>query len=194
MLGGVEAIVEVGVALPVELLLDPVEPVDDVLEDEEPVLAGAGDTIETGAVELEDDAVVDVDPEAAVLLEDDDDEPLDDAAGAGFELSLGTPLANGSRAIRASTTLAGSFDGAGVVDVWLGMVAVADGGAGGNVVPPAGVLLSSSIGTAAMASTSRATTIQSLRSIRSRRSELIPGLRSRCRTCSCRRVADRWTR
>jgi hypothetical protein len=193
VLGEVEAIVEVGVVLAVELLLDPVEPVDDVLEDEEPVPAGEGDTIETGVVELADDGAVDVDAEA-VLLEDVDDDPLDDVAAVGFELSLGTPLANGSRAIRASTTLAGSLDGAGVVDVWLVVVAVADGGAGGSVVPPAGALLSSSIGTAAMPTTSSATTIHSLRSIRSRRSELIPGLRSRCRTWSCRRVADRWTR
>ena len=83
-----------------------VEPADDALEDDESVVAGEGDTIETGAVELDDDGVVDVDEDAVVLVDDDDS--LEDVAGAGLGLSLCTPLANGLRAMRASTTLTGS--------------------------------------------------------------------------------------
>ena len=108
--GDVDAIVEVG-AVPAS---EPVEPADDALEGEEAVMAGEGDTMETGAVELDDDGVVDVDADAVVLVDDDD--PLEDVAGPGLGLSLGTPLANGSRAMRASTTFTGSADG--VVVLW----------------------------------------------------------------------------
>ncbi|MGH2896212.1 MAG: hypothetical protein ACRDPM_23490 [Solirubrobacteraceae bacterium] len=90
--------------MPVDVALsEPLEPADGVLEGDEPVVAGEGDTIETGAVELDDDeGVVDVDEDAVVLVAADD---VDDA---GLVLSLGTPLANGSRAMPASTTLTGS--------------------------------------------------------------------------------------
>jgi hypothetical protein len=191
VLGDVEAIVEVGVVLVVAALAEPVEPVEDVLEDDEPLMAGDGDTIDTGAVELDDDEVVD--PDEEVLAAVDDDDPADDVAEAGLVLSLGTPLANGLRAMRASTTLAGSLERAGVVDVWLAVV-VAAGGAGGNVLPPAGAPLSSSTGTATRAATRSATSGQSLRSSRSRRSALIPGLPWRCSTCSRRAPTRRWMR
>lgn len=141
---------------------------DDVLEDDDPPVVGEGETID-GVVVLED--VVVVVP----------DEPADDALaeGAGLLLSFGTPLAKGSRAIRASTTLAGSVDDVvDVVDVSApAAVAVAAGGAGTVGVALADACLSKKTGTAATATTRIATTIQSLRSTRSRRSELIPVLR-----------------
>jgi hypothetical protein len=186
--GDTDATVEVGallvgvVALLVPFVVEPLalEPPVELPPE------GAGETIDTGE-----------EAEEPLVVEEEVEELLDDVlllADAGLELSFGTPLANGSRAIRASTTFAGSLDGAGVVEVWLLVVAVAEGGAGGSAVPPADALLSSSVGTAAIPTTSSATTIHSLRSIRSRRSELIPGLRWRCRKRSSPRVADRWTR
>lgn len=119
MCGDVDAIVEVGATVVAELVLEPVEllddvPVDDVPEDEE--VAGDGDTIATGVVEVEDDGV-EVDALAVVLFDEEDDEPFDELDELGLELSFGTPLANGSRAIRASTTLGGSVDRASAVDV-----------------------------------------------------------------------------
>ena len=97
VLGGAEAIVEVGVLLAGVLVLGPVELPEDaeLLEAVELVEAGEGDTID-GVVVLEDVVAV----EGAV-----GDELV---AAVGFGLSLGTPLANGLRAIRASSTLAGT--------------------------------------------------------------------------------------
>jgi hypothetical protein len=99
-IGDTEATVEVGpvlvgVVLPAplvgELLALPVELPP----------AGVGDTMAT--VEVGDEVVAVVE-----LVEDD---VLDeDVEGDGVELSFGTPLANGLRAIRANTTLAGSFE------------------------------------------------------------------------------------
>lgn len=103
--------------------LEPVEVVE--AADEEVVVAGDGDTIETGSVELEDDGVVVEDDVVDVV----DAELLDELADEGLDLSFGTPLAKGSRAMRASTTLTGSLSEDGVVDVAL-EVAVATGGAG----------------------------------------------------------------
>ena len=51
-------------------------------------------------------------------------------AGAGLELSLCTPLANGSRAMRASTTFTGSAEAVVVRRGRLWVVAAAAGGAG----------------------------------------------------------------
>ena len=166
-----------------------VEPADDALEDDEPEVAGEGDTIETGAVELDDDGVVDVDADAVVLVEED--EPLEDVADAGLELSFGTPLANGSRAMRASTTFTGSAEAVVAVVVVCVLIAVAAGGAGTVGVVLADAPLSRNTGAPTTATTRIATTIQSLRSTRSRRSELILVLRSSCRP---RRRAGRWWR
>lgn len=166
MLGDVEAIVEVGgvpAAEPPPLAL--VEAVEDALEIGEP-LAGDGDTIDAGAVVLDEDEAVD---DEDVLASADDDGRVDEV---GLELSLCTPLANGSRAIRASSTLTGTLAGACAVVVWLD-AGLAAGGAGGNAVPPAVDPLRSSTGTATRATTRSATTGQSLRSRRSRRSALI---------------------
>jgi hypothetical protein len=158
--GRVDAIVEVGRVLAADPLA-PVDVADEALE------AGAGETIDTGVVELEGDEVVDAGVDASAAGEDDD------LAEAGLELSLGTPLANGSRAMRASTTLTGSSAGAWVVVVvWLD-VAPAAGGAGGSAVPPADPPLSRRTGMATRATIRSATTGQSLRSTRSRRSALI---------------------
>jgi hypothetical protein len=185
VLGAAEAIVEVGVlGAGVAGVLDPVDAsVEDELVVEAGVL-GAGDTIE-GVV-----AVV-----AAVLALDAelDDEAL--AGLAGFVLSFGTPLANGLRAIRARRTFAGTVELSGTVvlspaDVEVEAVDAA-GGTGTVGAPPAGVLLSSSTGTAMSPTTSRATTIQSLRSTRSLRSELILDLRSSCRSRSSAPTTDR---
>ena len=179
VVGDVEAIVEVGAGGAAVPPLVSGEPAEDALGDDEP-LAGDGDTIDTGVLELDDEAVADPDEEALDALDDDD--AADDFAGAGFELSLWTPLAKGLRAMRARTTLTGTLDGACVVAVWVEVVAAA-GGAGGNGVPSADAPLSSSTGTASRARTRTATTGQSLRSSRSRRSELIPVLPWWCRTC-----------
>jgi hypothetical protein len=166
----------------------PVEAGDDALEDDEPVVAGEGDTIETGAVEL-DDGVVDVDADAVVLVEDDD--PLEDLADAGLELSFATPLANGLRAMRASATFTGSAEAVVALVVVCAPIAVAAGGAGTVGVVLADAPLSRNTGAPTTATTRIATTIQSLRSTRSRRSELILVLRSSCRP---RRRAGRWWR
>jgi hypothetical protein len=48
-------------------------------------------------------------PVGVVAVDEEDDELLD-VEDAGLELSFVTPLANGSRAIRASTTLTGSLE------------------------------------------------------------------------------------
>lgn len=188
MLGDVEAIVEVGVVLVVAALPEPVEPVEEVLDDDELVVAGEGDTIEAGVVELDEDGVVEADDDVPAPVAD---APADDVDEAGPELSLDTPLANGSRAMRASTTFTGSLEGARVVDVWLEVV-LAAGGAGGSVVPPAGAPLSSSTGTATRARIRSATTGQSLRSSRSRRSALIPVPPGCCWTCRRRTPPHRW--
>jgi len=81
--------------------------VDAVADDGELPVAGDGDTIETVLVELDDVGAraVTVELDDVVVGEDDPE-----AGGAGLELSLGTALANGLRAMRASTTLAGSPD------------------------------------------------------------------------------------
>jgi hypothetical protein len=176
--GDVEAIVEVG-AVPAS---EPVEPVDDAREGEEAEMAGEGDTIETGAVELDD-------ADAVVLVADDD--PLEDVAGAGLGLSLCTPLANGLRAMRASTTFTGSAEGVVAVVVACAVGAVAAGGAGTVGVVLADAPFSRNTGAPTRATTRIATTIHSLRSTRSRRSELILVLRSSCRA---RRPAGRWWR
>ena len=171
VLGGTDAIVEVGVALVVEVVPAVPAPPDTV---ELPValpVVGAGDTIETV---LEPDVALPVDAE----VEAPEDAPVAAAVEPGFVLSFGTLAANGSRAIRASTTLDGASDGCVVVDVWLVVAAgAAAGGPGSVVAPPADALLSRSTGTATTAASSTATMIQSLRSSRSRRSELITGLR-----------------
>ena len=85
--------------------------VDDVklLEEPELVAIGVGETIDGGEVEPDDDGVVVLVAVVAVEEEDEDEELLD-FVDAGLELSFGTPLANGSRAIRASTTLTGSAE------------------------------------------------------------------------------------
>ena len=165
-------------------MLGPVELPEDaeLLEAVELVEAGEGDTID-GVVVLEDVVAV----EGAV-----GDELV---AAVGFGLSLGTPLANGLRAIRASSTLAGTVELSGVA-VWRPTEVVVDavdaaGGTGTVGAPPADALLSSSIGTAMRPTTSSATTIQSLRSIRSLRSELILDLRSSCSSCSSEPTAGR---
>jgi hypothetical protein len=168
VVGEVEAIVEVGV-----VLAGVVEEADEFEEELDPpveatvALPVAADEATVEAVE-------------AVLP---DEEELDELVLAGFELSCGTPAAKGLRAIRASSTLAGTSLGclAGVVDVWLVVAAVevvaAAGGAGRTGALVAEALLSRNTGTAITATTSAATTIHSLRSSRSRRSELILGLR-----------------
>jgi hypothetical protein len=187
--GAVEAIVDVGALPAVGVLavpdeLDPVEGLVDVdpLEDVVPLEDGAGDTIAT--VEVDGDDVVAV-VEVVEVVEDDDG-----VAGAGLVFSFGTALANGLRAMRASTTLGDSFlvSTFSVVDV-CAPAGAAEGGAGTVGAVFADALLSRNTGTATTATTSSATTIHSLRSTRSRRSELILVLR-----CSCRpeRPADRW--
>jgi hypothetical protein len=183
--GDADAIVEVGAAPAPE----PVEPVDDAPEDDESVVAGDGDTIETGAVELDGDGVVEVDADPVVLLEDDD--PLEDAADAGLEVSFGTPVANGLRAMRASTTFTGSAEAVVALVVVCAVVAVAAGGAGTVGVVLADAPLSRNTGAPTRATTRMATTIHNLRSTRSRRSELILVLRSSCRA---RRPTGRWWR
>jgi len=182
--GETEAIVEVGV-----LLVD-VRELPAPLEDEPPELelpveptvalpvAGVGETIETA-----------LDPVELLPEAEEVEEPLDDGddeEGLGVELSFGTSAANGLRAILASSTLAGALDGRWVVEVWLvvdvGLEVVVEavfaaGGAGSGGALVADALLSRSTGTATTAAISAATRIHSLRSSRSRRSELIPGLR-----------------
>jgi hypothetical protein len=182
--GGVEAIVDVGALPAVGVLavpdeLDPVEglvdvdPLEDVEppEDVEPLDDGAGDTIAT--VEVDGDDVV------AVVEDVEDDDGVVDA---GLVFSFGTALANGLRAMRASTTLGDSFlvSTFSVVDV-CAPAGAAEGGAGTVGVVFADALLSRNTGTATTATTSSATTIHSLRSTRSRRSELILVLRWLCR-------------
>ncbi len=173
-----DAIVDVGAVLVVVALPELAEPAD-VLEDDEPVAAGDGETMDTGAVELDDGVVVD--PAEDALAAVDDDDAADDLFEAGLGLSFATPLANGSRAIRASTTLTGSGVGVVAVVVVAAFVGVAAGGAGTVGVVLAVAPLSRNTGTAATATTRIATTIHSLRSTRSRRSELIPFLRWSCR-------------
>src|SRR6185437_1687700 len=104
--------------------------------------------------------------EVVVVVDEPADEELDELAG--LVLSFGTPLAKGLRAIRASKTLAGTFELSGVAD-WPSpdvVVEPADaaGGTGTVAAPPAGAVLSSNTGTAATPTISSATTIQSLRS------------------------------
>jgi hypothetical protein len=140
-----------------------------VVEAVELAVAGDGETME-GLVVVAEAVVVGLADEAV----GDDGRVW----AAGCELSLGTAPAKGLRAMRARTTFAGSFDGVVCVDavvVWLGDVG---GGAGGVVAPPADAPLSRSSGTATTHAMSSATTIQSLPSSRSRRSALIPGLRT----------------
>jgi hypothetical protein len=172
VVGGTDAIVEVGV---VGVVVG-VEAggVEELLEDE-PLVAGAGETIAT--VDVEPDDEPDGDDVAAAVVDVDEDAVL---ADAGLELSLGTALANGSRAILASTTLTGSGDAVVLVVVVCALVAVAAGGAGTVGVVLAEARLSRNTGTATTATTRIATTIHSLRSTRSRRSELILVLRSWC--------------
>jgi hypothetical protein len=172
VLGGTDAVVEVGV-LGLVAAVDAAG-VEEFVE-EEVVVAGAGETIATVDVELDDDPDEDGGDPAAV--EADDDAGLEDA---GLELNLGTPLANGSRAIRARTTFTGSADEGVVAVVWA-PVAVAGGGTGTVGVALADARLSRNTGAATTATTKTATTIHSLRSTRSRRSELILVLRSSCR-------------
>lgn len=169
----------VPVAVP---LPEPVDPAEDVLEDGDPPAAGEGVTID-GVV-----AVVDV-----VEVGEDELELADvaDFEDEGLELSFGTPLANGSRAILASTTLTGSVEAVVSVDVVWALAGVAAGGAGTVGVVLADAPLSRNTGTAATATSSAATTIHSLRSTRSRRSELILVLRS---SCQLGRPTGRWWR
>ncbi len=180
--------VDVGVVLDGVVEVPDGVDVPEALEDEELAVVGDGETID--GVKLDAAELAALEAAAAGLdVDADEDEPLD--GGAGLVLSLGTPPANGSRAIRASTTLAGSVEGACVVVVWLAVVAVAAGGAGGSDVPLAGVPLSSSTGMATTPTRSAATSIQSLRSSRSRRSALISVLRSWSWPQSRQPAADR---
>lgn len=163
-------------------LSEPVDPAEGVLEDDDPPAAGEGVTID-GVVEVVD-----------VVVAGEDVLELADAAGlveAGLDLSFGTPLANGSRAILASTTLTGSVEAVVVVVVVWVLAGVAAGGAGTVGVVLADAPLSRNTGTATMATSSAATAIHSLRSTRSRRSELILILRSSCRPG---RSTGRWWR
>jgi hypothetical protein len=163
--------VEVGVLLVGLLGVGVVEPVVPLVD--EPLEAGVGDTIAT--VEVGEGAVAVVD----VGVDCEDEDP-DDAEDDGLEANFGTALANGLRAMRASSTLGDSFFLVStfcVVDV-CAPAGEADGGAGTVGVELADALLSRNTGTAATATTSSATIIHSLRSTRSRRSELILVLRS----------------
>jgi hypothetical protein len=187
VLGEVEAIVDVGVLVlgGVAVLLEVVDVVEAVeeLEPCEVLVSGEGDTIDTvevGAVVVEDEVVV--------VEEDPDD------GGAGLDLSWGTALAKGLRAMRASTTFVGSaglsLAVVAVVPVPAPDTGVADGGAGTVGVVRADALLSRNTGTAATATTRSATSIHSLRSTRSRRSAFISILRS----CRLETPAGRWWR
>ena len=110
-----------------------------------------------------------------VVLEDAAE--VDDVDAAGLTVSLGSPLANGLRGMLAMSALTDTVFGA--CTVGSDVVKLSAGGAGAAVaVPVAGALLSSSSGMAMRATSSNATTTHSLRSIRSRRSELIISLRS----------------
>jgi hypothetical protein len=174
VLGDVDAIVEVGVVLVVAVVPALFAPPDAVALPVAVPVAGAGDTIET--VEEPDDAALPVDEE----VEAPEEALVAAVVEPGLALSFGTLAANGSRAIRARTTFAGALDGGLVVDVWLVVALVtvsAAGGAGKVGAPPADALLSRSTGTAITAASRTATMIQSLRSSKSRRSELITGLR-----------------
>ena len=132
--------------------------------------AGVGETMAT--VLEPDEGVVPVDEDVEATV----DEPLAGVLELGFALSFGTLAANGLRAILARTTLAGALDGCLVVEVWLVVTVLAAGGPGSAGTLVADALLSRSTGTATTAAISAATMIHSLRSSRSRRSELIPGL------------------
>ncbi|MGZ4170410.1 MAG: hypothetical protein ACXVRN_03505 [Solirubrobacteraceae bacterium] len=183
VLGDVEAIVDVGVVLVGVVAGLAAVDVCDVVEDWLVGVLGAGDTIATVEVALDEDGVA-LD---ALVVDDVDDEPDDD--DAGLELSFGTALANGLRAMRASTILAGSLESTFFVVEACVPAGVAAGGAGTVGVVLADALLSRKTGTAATATRRSATTIHSLRSTRSRRSELILVLRSSRRP---ERSADRW--
>jgi hypothetical protein len=128
-------------------------------------VAGDGETIEAGADVL-DAEVPAVDGEAAA--------ELDLVWDAGLALSLGMPPANGLRGRLTSSACrraAASARSAGAVPT-------AAWGAGASVTS-APAFLRSTNGTATIASTRIATTGQSLRSSRSRRSEFMIALRSR---------------
>lgn len=90
------------------MVVDVVDEVE-LLEEPEVVAIGVGETIDGVEVAPDDDGVVVL---AAVVAVEEDDEELLEVVGAGLELSFATPLANGSRAIRASTTLTGSAEAA----------------------------------------------------------------------------------
>jgi hypothetical protein len=179
------------------VVLDVVEALDEVEPPEEPedegVLAtGVGETID-GVDEPADDGVVVL---VAVVAVEEDGEELLGLEDAGLELSFGTPLANGSRAIRASTTLTGSAEAVVAVAVVAvvvvrALVAVTAAGAGTVGVVLAAAPLSRNAGTAAIATTRIATTIHSLRSTRSLRRAFILVLRSSSRPSQ---RAGRWWR
>lgn len=89
------------------MVVDEVDDVELLEEPEEVVAIGVGETIDAVDVDPEDGSVVV--PVGVVAVDEEDDELLD-VEDAGLELSLATPLANGSRAIRASTTFTGSVE------------------------------------------------------------------------------------
>jgi hypothetical protein len=132
-----------------------------VAEPELEVVVGAGDTIEGAVVVL---LVVVVEGEVLV------DAILD----CGWALSFGMPLANGSRGMLTSR----EWPGGRAVVRCTGAVAPASGGAGGTGVTLALAFLRNVSGMATTATSRSTMTGHSLRSNRSRRSELMIGLRS----------------
>jgi hypothetical protein len=135
-----------------------------VADPELDVVVGAGDTIE-GAVVV---ALV------ALVVVVGDEVPADAVLDAGWALSFGMPLANGSRGTLTSREWT---DGRAVLRC-TGAVAPASGGAGGTGVTVALAVFRNISGTAMTAMSRTTMTGHSRRSIRSRRSELMIGLRS----------------
>jgi hypothetical protein len=103
-----------------------------------------------------------------------DELPADFVWDSGWALSFGMPLANGSRGILTRSV----WLGARAVVRSVGAVAPASGGAGGTGVTLALAFFRSASGTPITATSRSTMTGHSLRSSRSRRSELMIGLRS----------------
>jgi hypothetical protein len=161
-----EVDVVVGVAL-VVVVVGVVVVAGVVAEPELDVVVGAGDTIE-GAVVV---PLVIVVPLVVVV----GDELLADVdLDCGWALSLGMPLANGSR----GTLISSAWTGARAVVRSVGAVAPASGGAGGTGVTLALAVFRNISGTAMTATSKSTMTGHSRRSNKSRRSELMIGLRS----------------
>jgi hypothetical protein len=124
-------------------------------------VVGAGDTIEAAVVVV-----------LAVVA--GDEVPADVVLDAGWALSFGIPLANGSRGMLTSKAWTESR----AVVRCTGAVAPASGGAGGTGVTVALAVFRSISGTAMIATSRTTMTGHSRRSNKSRRSELMIGLRS----------------